>query len=184
MKTMRPHHAVKRHMFRSPLLALALLLAAVPALPQAASRYTVEIVVFRNGGDGGALPDAGPLLPAGGDDVSATLVAASRLNGAAAKLRGAGDFRVLAHAAWSQVPTAFNSGRGVSAARLGLDGAGMSGKVLVYRGQYLSLGLDLTIEEGGRRYRINELRRNVKPDQIHYFDHPAVGVIAIVSAGD
>ena len=34
----------------------------------------------------------------------------------------------------------------------------------------------------GRRYRINEMRKNVRRDQIHYFDNPAVGVLAIVTA--
>ena len=35
---------------------------------------------------------------------------------------------------------------------------------------------------GGRRYRISEVRR-VKADEIQYFDHPSVGVIAVVSGG-
>jgi len=163
--------------------ALALLLlASMVALPQQASnRYTVEIVVFRNGGQTGALAEtaAGAV---GGDDVEPVAIATRRLGGAASRLRAAAGYRVLAHAAWTQAPTAFNSRRGVSATRLGMAGAGISGKVILERGQYLHLGVDLTIDDGGRRYRITEVRR-VKPDETHYFDHPAVGVIALVTAG-
>jgi hypothetical protein len=158
----------------------ALCFAAMPAVPQtAAPRYTVEIIVFRNAGNGGALAAGSAVSTAG--DVVATPVESRKLGGAASRLRSAGGYRVLGHAAWSQGAAGFNSRRGVSAAQLGL-GAGVEGKVILERGQYLHFGVDLTIDDGGQRYRINEVRR-VKPDDIQYFDHPAVGVIAVVSGG-
>jgi hypothetical protein len=169
---------LSRRFLRPALMALALI-ATMPALPQTPARYTVEIVVFRNAGEA-SVPDAPVVTPGGGDDVVPTPVAAEKLGGAAARLRGGGGFQVLAHKAWTQGPEAFNSRRGVSAARLGL-GDGITGKVMLERGQYLHFGVDLTIEGDGHRYRISEVRR-VKPDEIHYFDHPAVGVIAIVTA--
>lgn len=159
-------------------LSLALLFAALPALPQTPG-YSVEIVVFRNGSDAGAM-EAGMARPAfTGDDVVPTAAPSRKLGGAVARLNRSG-LRVIGQASWKQDPTAWNSRRGVSAARLGLSG--VSGKVIFERGQYLHLGVDLVIEDGGKRYRLNEVRR-VKADEIHYFDHPAVGVIAILTSG-
>lgn len=166
-----------RRLLTAALLPL-LMLAAPVALPQAATpRYTVEILVFRSG-DGAALDAGAGTSGEGGADVAATPVATSRLGGAASRLRSAGGYRVLAHTAWTQGPAPWNSRRGVSTRSLGLSG--VQGKVILERGQYLHLGVDLTIDDGGRRYRINELRR-VKTDEVQYFDHPAVGVIAVVT---
>lgn len=163
---------------RRLLLFFALLGIAGPALPQTPTTYTVEIVVFRNGGDTAAL-DAGASRPGfPGDDVEPLSVASRRLGGNVAKLNNNG-LRVLGTAAWKQEPTAFRSRRGVSATRLGLSG--ITGKVILERGQYLHLGVDLLVEDGGKRYRLNELRQ-VKTDEINYFDHPAVGVLAIVTS--
>jgi hypothetical protein len=165
----------------SRLGVVVMLLASAAAVPQqAGNRYTIEIVVFRNSGQAGALSDNTPAQLTG-DDVEQTAVATRKLTSAASRLRNASGYRVLAHTAWAQAPTAFNSRRGVSAVRLGL-GAGITGKVILERGQYLHMGIDLTIDDGGRRYHISEVRR-IKPDEAQYFDHPAVGVLALVTAG-
>ena len=181
MSRMQSHPGLARRLLLGSLLALC----TTSALPQSPALYTVEIVVFRNAGDAAALPAAGTTgaaaLPVAGDDVEATPVAASKLVSATAKLRNrSSGFRVLAHTAWTQAPAGWNSRRGVSASQLGLA-AGISGKVILERGQYLHFGVDLTIEDGGKRYRIEEVRQ-VKPNQIHYLDHPSVGVLAIVTA--
>ena len=161
---------------------LALLLLAAPmAVTQQAGRFTVEIVVFRTASQTGAL-GAEPGQPVIGGDVEPTTVAARKLAGTASRLRGANGYRVLAHTAWSQGAASFNSRRGVSAARLGISSAGITGKVILERGRLLHLGIDLTIDDGGRRYHISEVRP-VKADEAQYFDHPAVGVIALVTAG-
>jgi hypothetical protein len=169
--------------------ALALLLiASSAAIPQqAAARYTVEIVVFRNASETGGL--TGALLPAPADDgVETTPATARKLTEAARRLRGAGGFRILAQTAWTQAPIVCSNAtcrtvlRGASATQLALDRAGISGKVVLQRGDSLHLGIDLTIDDGGRRYRITEVRP-VKVDQPQYFDHPAVGVLAVVTAG-
>jgi hypothetical protein len=179
MSGMNLQPSLARRLLAGALLP-ALLLGATPALPQGATpRYTVEIIVFRSGNEA-ALAAGASSSGDGGADVAATPVAPSRLGGAAAKLRSGGGYRVLAHAAWTQGPAAWNSRRGVSVERLGLPG--IEGKVILERGQYLHLGVDLTIDDGGKRYRINEVRR-VKTDEVQYFDHPAVGVIAVVSGG-
>jgi hypothetical protein len=161
--------------------AALLLLASAAAIPQqAGTRFTVEIVVFRTASQAGALTAAA--TPTAGDDVEPTAVATRKLGGAADKLRRTAGYKVLAHTAWTQGPAGFNSRRGVSAARLGLERAGITGKVILERGQYVHMGVDLTIDDGGRRYHISEVRR-IKPDEVQYFDHPAVGVIALVTAG-
>ncbi len=159
-------------------LAAALLCLALPALPQSPG-YTIEILVFRNGSDAGAI-DAGAARPViTGDDMTPVAAQSRKLGGAAARLNRNG-LRVIGQASWRQDPSGWNSRRGVSTARLGLTG--VTGKVFFERGQYLHLGVDMVIEDGGRRYRLNEVRR-VRTDEIHYFDHPAVGVLAVVTSG-
>lgn len=168
-------------------IALAVLaLAGSVALPQAGgSRYTVEIVVFRNSGQAGALP-GGTATGDADDGVEMTASTSRKLSEAARKLR-AGGVRVLAHTAWIQSPVGCvgaacrNAVRGVSAVQLGIDRAGITGKVGLQRGTSLFLGVDLTIDDGGRRYRIQEARQ-IKADQPQYFDHPAIGVLAVITA--
>lgn len=159
-------------------LATALLWLALPALPQTPG-YTVEIVVFSNGGEGGAMESGAPRPVITGDDVAPVTAPSRKLGGAVARLNRTG-LRVIGQASWRQDPTAWNSRRGVSTSRLGLGG--VTGKVFFERGQYLHLGIDVVIEDGGKRYRLNEVRR-VKTDEINYFDHPAVGVLAVVTSG-
>lgn len=164
---------------------MVLLAASLQAVPQqqAAGRYTIEIVVFRadgdaSGEDGGA---ATPLRSTSGD-IMPTAVAGRRLAGAVTRLRNAGGYRILAHTAWSQAPAAWNSRRGVSVEQLGLNTPGLSGNIVLERGQYLHLGVDLKVEDGGRSLVLADLRR-VKLDEALYFDHPQLGVIALVSSG-
>jgi hypothetical protein len=162
-------------------LALAAMLAcgiAQPARPQTAG-YTIEIIVFTNGTGAGAIRAGEPRPVITGDDVVPQPAPAQKLRGAAARLARNG-FRVIGQASWQQDPTAWNSRRGVSTARLGISG--VTGKVFFERGQYLHLGIDIVVEDGARSYHLNEVRR-VKTDEVHYFDHPAVGVLAVVTSG-
>lgn len=165
---------------RSLLTGLVLALCAGSALPQSSSLYTVEIIVFRNTGNAGALPPNAVLPTVLDDGIEITPVTPAKLNTAARKLDSSGEFKVLARAAWTQGPTVYNSRIGVSAAQLGLAN-GIFGKICLEKGTYLNLRLDLTVEDGGQRYQLSEVRP-VKPNEINYFDHPAVGVLAIVSA--
>ena len=106
---------------------------------------------------------------------------ARRLAAAASKLRGAGGYRVLAHVAWTQPPAAWNSRRGVPVGELGINVPGLSGNVILERGQYLHLGFDLKLEEEGRSLQLADLRR-VKVDEAQYFDHPQLGIVALVTS--
>ncbi|HXC58485.1 MAG TPA: CsiV family protein [Steroidobacteraceae bacterium] len=167
-------------------LAFTLLAMSLPAIPQAAAqqtagRYTVEIVVFRADGDSSGEDGAAatPLKSTVGD-IMTTAVTTRRLAAAASKLRSAGGYRILAHTAWSQMPAAWNSRRGVPIEQLGVNAPSITGNVVLERGQFVHLGLDLKIEDGGRSFVLAELRQ-VKLDEALYFDHPQLGVIALVT---
>jgi hypothetical protein len=86
---------------------------------------------------------------------------------------------VLGHAAWAaNVPA-----NGTLAANVDevLPGTGLSGAVAVQRGQFLFLRVELDYATPeGRVYQMRE-RRRVKFNERHYFDHPALGVVAVVS---
>jgi len=167
-----------------------LLLVSAVAIPQtSANRYTIELVVFRTASQTAGLPAGAQAAATPDDGVEMAPATARRLTSAAARLRSTAGYRILAHTAFAQTPTSCsrdacrNSLRGVSAEQLGLTRAGISGKVGLQRGESLHLGIDLTIDDGGRRYRIQEVRQLRKTDQPQYFDHPAVGVIAVITAG-
>lgn len=162
------------------------------------ARYLVEVLVFRATGSVGA----GEILAAGGaaglgefprgsaatpeaqpGEVIEVLPASRRrLGGASARLAKDGGYRVVAHQAWIQTASPYNSGLALPLARVGLAQSGLNGQVLVERGQYLHLGVALTLDapQGGR-YALQETRR-VRTGERHYFDHPAFGVIATVTA--
>ena len=161
---------------------LALLLASLPvASQQTPSRYDVEIIVFRITGNAGTedLNVASPPVNAAGG-MQITPTTQRRLSDEASRLRAAGGFQVLAHTAWTQAPAAWNSRRGVSTAQLGIEDAGITGTVFIERGQYLHLGFDLRVDQGGHLYTISEVRR-VKAGEAQYFDHPSVGILALIS---
>jgi hypothetical protein len=167
------------------LAVLGLLLSSLPvASQQSPSRYDVEIVVFRIAGTAGTagpedLNVASPPINATGG-MQLTPTTQRRLTDQASRLRAAGGYQILAHTAWTQAPAAWNSRRGVSTAQLGLEEAGISGTVFIERGQYLHLGFDLRVDQGGHVYTISEVRR-VRPGETQYFDHPSVGILALIS---
>lgn len=167
--------------------------AAAPATSPAANTYSVEIVVFRNpGAQGGEdLGEAtGSIVGQDSDSDSGAARSARllqvlpatryKLNDVVAKLNSSGSHRTLAHAAWLQTASAWNSHSGITAEQLGLGSTGVSGLIYLERGQYLHLGLDLGFAPAGGRYSLAETRR-VRLNERHYFDHPAFGVIAIVT---
>jgi len=170
---------------RRSLLCAALVLASAMAVPQQARpRYTVEIVVFRTASQVGGAPVGAPIASPADDEVDVASATPRKLTTAASRLRATAGYRVLAHTAWTQSATSCSrdacrsSQRGTSAEQAGLARAGIAGKVILQRGSNLFLGVDLVIDDGGRRYHIQEVRQ-VKADQPQYFDHPAVGVLAV-----
>jgi hypothetical protein len=106
------------------------------------------------------------------------------------KLRASAGYTPLAHVAWSQTASAWGTRAGFPLQRLGIDVPGMSGTVVLERGQYLHLGMTLAYAPAnppaglgatqGTTFTLNEGRR-VRFNERAYFDHPAFGVIALVT---
>jgi hypothetical protein len=174
----------RRKLLHASLLGAAMLATCLPALPQQPIRYTVEIIVFRVDGDttGEDPAAAGTLRTTTSTDLNTTPVSTRRLASAGSRLKSGGGYRILAHTAWSQAPAGWNSRRGVSLSQLGVNVPGLSGTVVLERGQFLHLGFDLKLEDAGKAIQLGEIRR-VKPDEAQYFDNPQLGVIALVTSG-
>ena len=190
-------------------LALALAGALAAALPAASEEsagpvYNVEIIVFRTTAAGGApenwSEEAGARSVAGDESASGSVQvgrfvgmlppAAYQLNELESRLRTSGTYVPVAHAAWSQTASAWGTRAGFAVGRLGIDVPGLSGNVYLEHGQFLHLGLSLswTMESppdglgaaGGTQFTLNETRR-VRFYERNYYDHPAFGVIALVT---
>jgi hypothetical protein len=165
-------------------------------IPAGANLYTIELLLFRGGG-GAAGEDLAAVagnLSLDTDSAAATtprsarlgeILPASRykLGDAAVRLNASGNHKVIAHVAWTQTASAWSSGSGLTAEQLGLAASGLSGLVQLERGTYLHLGFSLTwAPTGGGHYALNEMRRVRFADR-NYYDHPAFGIIALVSPG-
>jgi Peptidoglycan-binding protein, CsiV len=175
-----------------------------PASAGAGPVYNVEIIVFRAAGAlGGAenwSAEAGARYIAGDESASGSMqvgrfVAALppavwQLNELENRLRASGTYVPVAHAAWSQTASSWGTRAGFSMQRLGISVPGLSGTVFLERGQFLHVGMSLTYAmpnpppglgaAPGTAFTLNESRR-VKFYERNYFDHPAFGVIALVT---
>jgi len=166
--------------------------------------YNVEIIVFRAttalGGAENWSAEAADRSIAGDESASPSLqvghfVAALpptawQLGELESRLRASGAYVPVAHAAWSQTASSWGTRAGFAVQRLGLDVPGLSGSVFLERGQFLHLGMTLTYAmptppaglgaAADTPFTINESRR-VRFYERNYFDHPAFGVIALVT---
>jgi hypothetical protein len=105
-----------------------------------------------------------------------------QLSGARQKLAAAG-YRVLAHTGWTQTASTWGSRNGLSVEQLGVQVPGLSGSFLLERGALLHFGMNLRYSpEGGGAQQMNELRR-IRFNEKNYYDHPGLGVIAVVTPG-
>jgi len=113
-----------------------------------------------------------------------------QLTNIANKLRSTGVYVPVAHVAWSQTASAWGKHVGLPLDKLGVNVEGLSGTVSLERGQYLHLGLALAYAvpnppagigaAPGTTFTLNENRR-VRFYERNYYDHPAFGVIALVT---
>jgi Peptidoglycan-binding protein, CsiV len=190
------------------LLALVALLGALPgssqeSAPTAATPvYNIELLVFRNLGAGGGGEnwgaEAGARNVAGDESASgspqvghfiAALPESSwQLTDLENRLRASGAYQPVAHAAWSQTASSWGTRAGFSLQKLGINVPGLSGNVFLERGQFLHLGMALNYlmaagalgAAADTPFTLNESRR-VRFYERNYFDHPAFGVIALVT---
>jgi hypothetical protein len=162
--------------------------------------YTIEVVVFRNtSGSGGpedwsAKPVArGPDKPDSsftGRFIQPVPASQFQLNDVAAKLQNSANYQPVAHFAWQQTASSWGSRAGFTIAKLAGNVPGLSGTIYLESGSYLHLGLALNYQtsnppaglgaDPGTVFTLAESRR-VIPFKPTYFDHPAFGVIALVT---
>jgi hypothetical protein len=173
---------------------------AAPVIPA----YRVELVIFRmatviGGAENWSLETGKANV--GGDEGGSGGNALGRLTGVLPaaqfqltpienRLRGTGVYVPVAHLAWTQTASAWGAHAGLPIDQLGLDVPGLTGTVSLERGQYLHLGLNLAYAmpnppsglgaSPGTTFALNENRR-VKFYERNYYDHPAFGVIALVT---
>jgi hypothetical protein len=182
---------------------------AATAAPTAAAysgpAYDIEVVIFRarvalGQPEDWAAETNTTATVAGGEAASGTgtvgkLLAVLpppdyRLTPILARLRSSGTYQPVAHAAWVQTASAWGTRAGFSLQSLGIDVPGLTGVIFFERGEFLHLGmtLDYTMQNPppglkappGTTFVMNETRR-VRFYQRNYFDHPAFGVIALVT---
>ncbi len=167
--------------------------------------YNVEMIIFRATGAPGAAENwavqGGSARTIAGDESAsgnaqvghfvAVLPSSDwQLTDLEGKLRASGAYVPVAHVAWSQTASSWGTRAGFPLARLGANVEGLSGTVFLEHGQFLHLGMTLTYAEAaplpalgaapGTAFMINETRR-VRFYERNYFDHPAFGVIALVT---
>ena len=181
--------------------------SATPAAPAAYSgpAYDVEIVIFwakaaLGQPENWTAENTASTTVAGGEASSgaglvgrllAVLPGSDyRLTSIASRLRTSGTYFPVAHAAWVQTASAWGSHAGFPLESLGINVPGLTGNIFLERGQYLHLGmtLDYTMQDPppglnappGTTFVMNETRR-VRLYQRNYYDHPAFGVIALIT---
>lgn len=153
--------------------------------------YGVEIIVFRASSvvateDWDALPAGrgfGSSATRGGATAQVLRVLAPsdyRLNALEATLKTSGAWRPVAHAAWIQSAANWGTHAGIALADVGINVPGLTGMVYLERAPiYLHLGFDVHLSLGAT-YTIKEMR-SVRYNDKQYFDHPAFGIIAVVT---
>jgi hypothetical protein len=167
--------------------------------------YNIELIVFRattaqgGGEDWSAESAASDNTVAGAESgsgssvghfVSALPTSQFQLTDIENKLRASAGYQPLAHVAWSQTASAWGTRAGFPVQKLGIDVPGLNGTVFLERGQYLHLGVALNYAESeppgglgagaGTTFTMNQSRR-IKFYERNYYDHPAFGVIALVT---
>jgi hypothetical protein len=162
--------------------------------------YNIEIIVFRNQGGAGGAEDWNakpvargpetPESPFAGRFVQSVPSSQYKLNGVAARLQNSANYQPIAHFAWQQTASSWGSRAGFTIAKLAGNVPGLSGTIYLERGTYLHLGMALNYQSSsvpaslgappGQVFSMSESRR-VKFDQLNYYDHPAFGVVALVT---
>jgi len=194
--------------YRNFAVALLLTLMSVSASPPSAQAqtapsarvYNVEVIVFRNNSGAGSAEDWNarpvargpdtPESPVTGKFVQAIPATQFQLNDVARKLQGSSNYQPIAHFAWQQTASSWGSRAGFTVAKLAGSVPGLSGIFYLESGTYLHLGMSLNYQTSnppeslaaapGTAFMLSESRR-IRFDKLSYYDHPAFGVIALVT---
>lgn len=179
--------------------------ATSSALTDTGPSYDIEIVIFRTkaalGQPENWAAETTASTTVAGDEASSgsggvgkllTVLPSSdyRLTAIASRLGTSGSYLPVAHAAWMQTASAWGTHAGFPLESLGVSVPGLTGVISLERGQYLHLGMTLnyTMQDpppgldapAGTTFVMNETRR-VRFYQRNYYDHPAFGVIALIT---
>lgn len=182
-------------MRRINLLLTLLMILPTPAL--AASQYQVELLLFlRNSHPGGeywqanavapnpalavATVQGGPPPSGGGTPALVTPVSGSayKLNNHAEALRRKG-LTPLLHTAWRQRVGGRNNKDW-----LWLDAGQVRGLIRISLGRYLHVDTDLALRtgQGDSGAMIHSVgQRRMRSGEVHYLDHPAFGILMIIT---
>lgn len=168
-------------------IALPALLLAMHAVSaqDSAPEFDVEIIVFRH-----VNPDMTEQPAVAMEEPVATEVRRRRyptlpadqlqLGGASRRLLSSAEFSPILHAGWRQPtePNEVAAAMPVAGNRLG---ATVNGTVRVSLDRFLRIEVDLAMDDGsGQRFHLDQARR-VRSGEVHYFDHPHFGVLAVVN---
>jgi hypothetical protein len=194
---------------RTVLSVLLSLMGALPALgdDNPGPTYHVEIIIFRalsaQGGaenwatEGGTANTVGEESTSGGAQVGRFVSQLPgdqfQLGDLESKLKSSGAYAPVAHVAWAQTASSWGTRAGFPLQKLGVDVPGLSGNVSLERGQYLHLGFALTYAMAsppaglaagpGTAFSLSENRR-IRFYERNYYDHPAFGVIALITPAE
>ncbi|MGB5260681.1 MAG: CsiV family protein [Gammaproteobacteria bacterium] len=188
---------------RTCVIALLVLLTAPAAVLGAPQLYDVEIIIFSHNNESGQgeawqRPDAGAGRAQGYlAENRFTELSSSRyqLNSVRYSLKRGGEYTVLYHRAWRQLAYSPSQAVDYPVHSFSSDSRqSIEGSVRLVRERYLHLSLDLVLKDATAQlpghysdapgntpvYRLSEKRR-IKISDLHYFDHPHIGVLALVT---
>lgn len=163
------------------LLATSLAAEEAPAPPQ----FDIELIVFRH-----LTPDDSELQVERNEEDEEQRIRRRRfpplapeelrLGNISQKLLRSRDWSPILHYGWRQPVEGREDAPAVSVAG-NRRGGYAAGTVRVSLERFLRLELDLQMDPGtGISYTLQQARR-LRSGQIHYFDHPQFGVIALIS---
>ena len=161
--------------------------------------YNVEVIIFthNNGAGDGEHAVRADLDNTGffsEQRVTGLSSSSHRMGPASYSLQNDGAHTVLLHRAWRQPAVRASAATAYPVQTEPYSASRVDGTIRLLRGRYLHLDIDLllhlaqdnaTREPGtdshASAYRLREKRR-IKRTQMHYFDHPRFGVLAMVTA--
>jgi hypothetical protein len=161
------------------------------AQQSSASAYIVEVIIFRassvpSNEDWDALPPGrgfGSASSRGGPTPQVLKVLPAtdyRLDAVEQSLKTSGAWHPIAHAAWVQTAANWGTQAGIDLGSIGINSPALSGMVYLERAPiYMHLGFEVHLSAGAT-YTIREMR-SVRYNDKQYFDHPAFGIIAMVT---
>ena len=189
--------------FHSCLIALLVLSAGPAPVVAAPKLYDVEIIIFSHNtrsdqGEAWHQPDAEAGRAQGVSPQNRFTELSSshyRLKPVRYSLQQGGEYTVLYHRAWRQLAYSLSRAVDYPVHALSNDSRNsVEGTVRLVRGRYLHLDMDLLLMDAATQppghyadgpgitpaYRLIEKRR-IKSSDLHYFDHPRFGVLALVT---